>query len=214
MAVSLKHAFQSAQADGPDSTKVQPSNWNAEHTLTCATARLLGRTTAGTGAVEELTAGTGLTLSGGSLAVTTGAYTTPSGTENLSNKTLTTGNVLDASTSLSDTGTIAATSPGFRGLPQNSQTSSYTLALSDAGKHISITTGGVVIPANGSVAFPIGTTIVVFNNSGSTQSITITTDTLRLAGGTSVGTRTLAVYGLATLVKVSSTVWVATGNVS
>ena len=214
MAVSLKHAFQSAQADGPGSTKVQPSNWNAEHTLTCATARLLGRTTAGTGAVEELTAGTGLTLSGGSLAVTTGAYTTPSGTENLSNKTLTTGNVLNASTSVSDTGTISPSSPGFRGLPQNSQTSSYTLALSDAGKHISITTGGVVIPANGSVAFPVGTTIVVFNNSGSTQSITITTDTLRLAGGTSTGTRTLAIYGLATLVKVSSTVWLATGNVT
>ena len=74
--------------------------------------------------------------------------------------------------------------------------------------------GGVVIPANGSVAFPVGTTIVVFNNSGSTQSITITTDTLRLAGGTSTGTRTLAIYGLATLVKVSSTVWLATGNVT
>lgn len=35
--------------------------------LTMATARLLGRTTASTGAVEEITAGTGLTLSGGSL---------------------------------------------------------------------------------------------------------------------------------------------------
>ena len=218
MAVSLKHAFQSAKSDGPDSSNVQPSNWNAEHTLTCATARLLGRTTAGTGAVEEISAGTGLTLSSGSLSVTTGAYTTPAGTENLSNKTLTTGNTIDAGTTLSDTGTIAATSPGFRGLPQNSQTSSYTLALTDAGKHISITTGGVVIPANGpangSVAFPVGTTIVVFNNSSSTQSITITTDTLRLAATTSTGTRTLAGYGLATLVKIASTTWVATGNVT
>lgn len=56
MAVSLKHAFQSAKADGVDTTVVQPSNWNAEHQLTCATGVLLGRTTAGTGAVEELTA--------------------------------------------------------------------------------------------------------------------------------------------------------------
>jgi hypothetical protein len=103
---------------------------------------------------------------------------------------------------------------GYKGLPQNSQTSSYTLALSDMGKHISITTGGVVIPANGSVAFPIGATIVVFNNSGSTQTISITTDTLRQAGTTSTGSRTLAVYGLATLVKVTSTVWVVTGNVT
>jgi len=35
--------------------------------LTMTTARLLGRTTAGTGAIEEITAGSGLTLSGGSL---------------------------------------------------------------------------------------------------------------------------------------------------
>lgn len=56
MAISLKHAFVSAKADGLDTTKVQPSNWNAEHNLTMATARVLGRVTAGTGAVEELTA--------------------------------------------------------------------------------------------------------------------------------------------------------------
>ena len=103
---------------------------------------------------------------------------------------------------------------GYKGLPQNSQTSSYTLALSDMGKHISITTGGVVIPANASVAFPIGATIVVFNNSGSTQTISITSDTLRQAGTTNTGSRTLAVYGLATLVKVTSTVWAITGNVT
>jgi len=38
-------------------------------TLTQNTARLLGRTTAGVGAVEEVSAGTGLTLSSGTLAV-------------------------------------------------------------------------------------------------------------------------------------------------
>lgn len=113
---------------------------------------------------------------------------------------------------LSASATIAANSIGYRGIPQNSQTASYTLALSDAGKHISITTGGVVVPANGSIAFPVGTTIVVFNNSGSTQNISITTDTMRLAGTTNTGTRTLASYGLATLIKVASTTWVITGT--
>jgi hypothetical protein len=96
-------------------------------------------------------------------------------------------------------------------LPQNSQTSAYTLALTDAGKHISITTGGVVIPANGSVAFPVGTAIAIFNNSGSSQTISITTDTLRLAGTATTGSRTLAQYGLATCVKVASTTWVISG---
>jgi hypothetical protein len=55
MAISLKHPFTSGKADGADSTLVQPSNWNAEHTFTMATARLLGRVTASTGTVEELT---------------------------------------------------------------------------------------------------------------------------------------------------------------
>lgn len=147
-----------------------------------------------------------------------GGKTAPSGTvvgttdtQNLTNKTLTTGNTLDAGTAVSDTGTIASSSPGFRGLPQNSQTSSYTLALADQGKHISITTGGIVIPANSSVAFPIGAAISIYNNSGSNQTISITSDTLRQAGTASTGSRTLAQYGLATLVKVSSTTWVITG---
>jgi hypothetical protein len=55
MTVSLRHTFQSVIADGADSSLVQPSNWNAEHQLTCATGVVLGRTTAGDGAVQELT---------------------------------------------------------------------------------------------------------------------------------------------------------------
>jgi microcystin-dependent protein len=54
MTVSLVHAFESVKADGVDSTVVQPSNWNEEHVLTMATAKVLGRATAATGAVEEL----------------------------------------------------------------------------------------------------------------------------------------------------------------
>jgi hypothetical protein len=118
---------------------------------------------------------------------------------------------LDQDVTITATGTIAADSIGYRGLPQNSQTGAYTLALSDAGKHISITTGGVVIPANGSVAFPVGSTMVIFNNSGSNQTISITTDTLRQAGTANTGSRTLAQYGLVTCVKVASTTWVISG---
>ena len=112
---------------------------------------------------------------------------------------------------VTQTGTVASDTLGFRGLPQNSQTAAYTLALSDAGKHISITTGGVIIPANGSVAFPVGTAITIYNNSGSSQLISITSDTLRRAGTTGTGTRTLDAYGLATCVKVASTTWVISG---
>jgi hypothetical protein len=96
-------------------------------------------------------------------------------------------------------------------LPQNAQTSAYTLVLSDIGKQISITTGGVVIPANASVAFPIGAAVVIYNNSGTSQDISITSDTLRLAGTTLTGTAALAEYGLATCVKVGTTTWVISG---
>ena len=69
MAVSLKHAFQSAKPDGADTSIVRPSDWNAEHVLTQASGKLLGRTSAGTGATEEITAGANLTLSTGTLSV-------------------------------------------------------------------------------------------------------------------------------------------------
>ena len=71
MTVSLKHTFASAKADGTDASLIQPSNWNAEHQLTLATNKVLGRATAGTGAAEELSVGTALSISGGTLAVTT-----------------------------------------------------------------------------------------------------------------------------------------------
>jgi hypothetical protein len=121
---------------------------------------------------------------------------------------------LQQSTTIAPTGVADVDSLGFRGLPQESKTAAYTLALGDAGRHISITTGGVTIPADGTAAFPIGTTIVVYNNSSSAQNIAITTDTLRLAGTATTGTRSLAQRGLATLVKVAATEWAVTGNVS
>ena len=68
MAVSLKHIFQSTLPDDPDPTIVRPSNWNDEHNLTMSADRILGRTTAGPGAVEEISVGAGLSFAGGSLA--------------------------------------------------------------------------------------------------------------------------------------------------
>lgn len=118
---------------------------------------------------------------------------------------------LEQDVAIAATGTIGTDSIGYRGAPQNAQTGAYALTLNDNGKHISITTGGVTIPANASVAFPIGATVVIYNNSGSSQTIAITSDTLRQAGTTNTGSRTLAGYGLATVVKVAATVWVISG---
>ena len=118
---------------------------------------------------------------------------------------------LDQDVAITATGTIATDTIGYRGLPQNSQTGAYTLALADQGKLVNTTTGGVVIPANGSVAFPIGAAISIYNNSASSQTISITTDTIYLAGTATTGSRTLAQRGLANCVKVDATTWVVSG---
>lgn len=54
---------------------VAPSAYASGNGLTMATARLLGRTTAATGAAEEITVGSGLSMSAGTLTATAGGTT-------------------------------------------------------------------------------------------------------------------------------------------
>ena len=100
---------------------------------------------------------------------------------------------------------------GYKGLPQNAKTAAYGLVLADIGKMINTTTGGVVIPSNANVAFPLGSMVVIYNDSSANQTISITTDTLYLAGSANTGSRTLAQRGLASCVKVANTTWVVSG---
>jgi hypothetical protein len=103
---------------------------------------------------------------------------------------------------------------GFRGIPQNDQSGNYTCVLADAGKHIKQNTSAstITIPANSSVAYPVGTVLTLYNNSAGNISIAITTDTLLLAGTSSTGTRTLASVGIATALKIASTSWLISGT--
>jgi len=76
MTLAIKHPFVSPILDAGDPTLVGPSEWNDVHATTMANNKLLGRATAGTGAIEEITLGTGLSFTGttlnGGLIVTTG----------------------------------------------------------------------------------------------------------------------------------------------
>jgi len=113
-----------------------------------------------------------------------------------------------------DNGTTSADyAVGYRDAPQNFNTDSYTLALSDRGKSIVVngTSKTVTIPANASVVFPIGTVVIIINLNSTPLSIAITTDTLTLANSTSTGTRTLAQNGMATCVKITATSWLISG---
>ena len=103
-------------------------------------------------------------------------------------------------------------------IPQNSQSTAYTLVAADANKHIlhpssDASARTFTIPANSSVAYAIGTAITFVNQNGAgTVTISITTDTMRLAGAGTTGSRTLAANGVATALKIASTEWIISGT--
>lgn len=103
-------------------------------------------------------------------------------------------------------------------IPVGGKSADYTLVLADAGSAIlhnsaDTTARTFTIPANASVAFPIGTTVTFVNqNNAGGISIAITTDTMRLAGAGTSGTRTLAANGIATAFKITSTEWIISGT--
>lgn len=101
-------------------------------------------------------------------------------------------------------------------LLQNSQSANYTIVLADSGKQILHPVGDnnprtFTIPANASVAFPVGTAIT-FVNKINDVTIAITTDTLTLVGTGSTGPRVLAANGMATALKITSTEWLISGT--
>jgi hypothetical protein len=103
------------------------------------------------------------------------------------------------------------------GIPQSAGTTGpYTVTPADSGEHIyASATRTVTIPTNSVSPLPIGTTIVFIAGTGATMTIAINTDTLLIAGSGTGGagiSRTLAPHGIATIIKVTSTLWYISGN--
>ena len=88
------------------------------------------------------------------------------------------------------------------GVPQSTKSADYQLQITDAGTHIS-TTGNITVPTG----FLVGDLITIFNNTSSSKIISPLNAnvTLRLAGTSGTGQRSIAQYGLATLLCVSAT---------
>lgn len=151
-----------------------------------------------------------VSISGAVYVYTSGAWTAASGGGGSVPSVTNTGDVLTV------VGGVAAWAPP--GIEQNSQSAAYTLVLTDKGKQIlhpsADTTARIfTIPANSSVAFPINTAVTFINqNAAGVITIAITTDTMRLAGSGSTGSRTLAANGIATAVKITSTEWIISGT--
>lgn len=92
-------------------------------------------------------------------------------------------------------------------IPQVSQSISYTLQLTDVGKHVS-TNSTVIIPQN---IFSSGDVVTIYNNSSSTISISGPSVTMFLSGSNLTGNRSLAQKGLCTVLCVGSNQFVVTG---
>ena len=170
-------------------------------------------TTSGTLAITY--SGTALPVANGGTGVTT---STGTGNVVLSTSPTLVTPVLGTPTSGTLSGcTVDGTNGvGYINVPQNAQTGSYTLVAGDAGKHIyhaaAAAAATYTIPANASVAYVIGTAVTFINMSTNNVTVAITTDTMYLGGTGTTGSRTLAQYGVATAVKMTSTTWVITGS--
>jgi hypothetical protein len=109
----------------------------------------------------------------------------------------------------------ATTSLGYINIPQSgsAKTTAYTLATSDVGEFIEVGSGGSIeIP---DATFSAGDAILVFNNTASGITITCTITTAYIAGtDADKATMTLATRGIASILFVSGTVCVISGNVS
>ena len=112
-----------------------------------------------------------------------------------------------------DAGTLQTV--GWRDMPPTGNGASYTLVMADRGKSLfqnSASANTVTIPANASVAFPVGTVVSIFNNpfAAGTTTVAITSDTLSVPGlGT--GSRTLPPGAMLTIQKVAATLWMGAG---
>jgi hypothetical protein len=155
---------------------------------------------------------TAITL--GNTAIQLGNTVTTLNNMTLANVTITSGSIV--ATPGNATVTDSANAVGFIGLPQNSQNGSYNVVIGDAGKHIFHPIGQAAatytIPANSNVAFTVGSAITFINMSANAVTIAVTTDTMYLGSTGSTGNRSLAQYGVATAVKITSTNWIISGT--
>lgn len=103
---------------------------------------------------------------------------------------------------------------GYRNVPAvGTKTDSYTLATTDVGEYVQVgASGSITIP---DATFAEGDVISIFNNTASGVTITCSITTAYIAGTDSdKATVTLATRGVCTVLFISSTVCVITGNVS
>lgn len=162
----------------------------------------------GAGTVTSITAGTGLSggtiTTSGTIAIDS-TVATLTGTQTLTNKTLTTPTLDDPKINLAF----------------DAQTgSSYTAVLNDNGQIVTMSNGSdntFSIPTNASVAFPVGTQINVLQiGAGQTtiNAVTSGTTSILSTGATAAAPKLRARYSMATCIKAATDTWYVVGDIS
>jgi hypothetical protein len=179
------------------------------------------------GATPALTLSTSITgvLKGNATAISAAVagtdYVTPTGTETLTNKTLTspvltTPQLGTPSQGVLSSCTVDGTNKvGYLNIPNSgAKTTSYTLVIGDVGKFIELgTSGTVVVPAS---VFAAGDAISIFNNTSASISCDCSAVTTVYKGGTDADISSFSVTtrGVATILFITATVAVVTGNLA
>jgi hypothetical protein len=176
--------------------------------ITGNAANVTGTVAVANGGTGATSAATALTNLGAYPASNPNGYTTNTGTVtsvsgtgsanglSLSGTVSTSGNITlgGSVTSVATTATIDGVTIGFRSIPRS--TTSGTAAVGDVGKCIAVT-AGITIP---NATFAAGDAVSIYNNSASAITITQGASlTLRQAGTTNTGNRTLDARGMATI---------------
>jgi hypothetical protein len=95
----------------------------------------------------------------------------------------------------------------------SAKTSTYTLAITDIGEYVTIGTGGGIDVPNG--IFSAGNVVSIYNDTTGNRTISLTITTAYIAGTDSdKASVTLATRGVATILFISNSVCVITGNVT
>ena len=200
----------SSTGSGGTVTSVNGAGGTTGLTLTGGPITASGTLTLG-GTLAVANGGTGVTSSTGTGSVVLSASPTLTGTATFAN--ISTTNVsatLVSSTNVNASSTVHDSLGNVRTIVQNSQTTGYTLVATDSGKHVSITTGGVTIPAS---VFSAGQAVTIYNDSSSSQTLTQASGvTMYLAGTATTGNRTLAQRGLATVLCTGTNAFVIAGG--
>jgi hypothetical protein len=99
----------------------------------------------------------------------------------------------------------------IRNVPAQSKSGSYTILQSDSGQFLTMTSSFASINLSYNI-YTSGSIFTVFNNSSNSQTISVGSNSVIFAGSGSTGNRTLASYGLCTIIFTSPTAAVISGT--